>query len=211
MRIGVVTDVHDAAEELAAALAVLRSERVDAVVSLGDATDQFGPRNRAAEVAALLRDAGAVLVWGNHDHGLCRDPDPVVHARYGAETLAILATARPHVELEGCHFSHVEPWIDAEDAGALWHFDGLPRCDKTLARTFAAFAGRAAFVGHHHRWFATTETGALDWDGTAPLELDADRRYLVAVAPVFRGAFAVVDTAAGIVYPHSLTPAAEAP
>lgn len=204
MRIGIVTDVHDAAEELAAALAALRAAGVDAVVSLGDATDQFGARNRAGEVAALLRDAGARLVWGNHDCGLCRDPDPVVRERVPPDALAVFAAAGPRLELGGCHFSHVEPWIDATDPAALWHYDGLPRTPELLARTFAAFAGRAAFVGHHHRWFAITEAGALDWSGVAPLALDPGRRYLIAVAPVFRGAFALVDTAAGTVTPHTL-------
>lgn len=205
MRIGVVTDVHDAVEELAAALAVLRGEGVDAVVSLGDATDQFGPRHRAGEVAALLRAAGARAVWGNHDCGLCRDVDPLARAKYTPDALAYFASAGPRVVLGGCHFSHVEPWIDADDPAALWHYDGLPRTPETLDRTFAAFAQRAAFVGHHHRWFATTAVGALDWNGDEPLRLDAAERYLIAVAPVFQGAFAVVDTVAGVVVPYSLT------
>jgi hypothetical protein len=161
-------------------------------------------------VTALLRDAGVVLVWGNHDCGLCRDPDPVVLARYPAEVLSTLAGAVPRVRLGGCHFSHVEPWIDADDPAALWHYDGLPRTPELLARTFAAFTGPAAFVGHHHRWFATTEAGPLGWDGSAPLRLEPGRRHLIAVAPVFRGSFALVDTAAGVVHPHTL-PTAEAP
>lgn len=210
MRIGVVTDIHDAVEELAAALGVLRRERVDAVVSLGDATDQFAGSHRAAEVTALLRDAGAVLVWGNHDCGLCRDPDPVVLDRYPVEALSVLATAVPRAEIGGYHFSHVEPWIDADDPAALWHYDGLPRTPQVLARTFAAFTGRGAFVGHHHRWFAATEHGDVGWDGSAPIRFEPDHRYLVAVAPVFAGSFAVVDTATGVVHPHG-RPAAEAP
>ncbi|QDU20896.1 metallophosphoesterase family protein [Urbifossiella limnaea] len=204
MRIGVVTDIHDAAEELARALAVLRTERVDAVVCLGDATDQFGPRNRAAEVATLFRDAGAKLVWGNHDHGLCHDSDPVVKARYDADTLATFASASPRIELAGCHFSHVEPWIDAHDPAALWHFGGLPRTDEMLGKTFASFPHRAAFVGHHHCWFATTPTGRVSWDGSAPLRLAAEDRYLIVVAPIFQRSFAVVDTDRGVVIPHTL-------
>ncbi|MFO0798748.1 MAG: metallophosphoesterase family protein [Gemmataceae bacterium] len=204
MRIGVVTDVHDAADQLARALAVIRAERVDAIVCLGDTTDQFGPHNHAAEVAMLLRDAGAKLVWGNHDHGLCYDPSPVVRAKYDADTLATFASASPHVELAGCHFSHVEPWIDANDPAALWHFDGLPRTAEMRGKTFAAFPHRAAFVGHHHCWFATTPTGPVSWDGSAPLQLAATERYLIVVAPIFQGSFAVVDTDRGDVTPHTL-------
>jgi predicted phosphodiesterase len=210
MRIGVITDIHDAVEELAAALAALRREGVDAVVNLGDATDAFGALHRADEVVALLREAGAVSVWGNHDHGLCGTVDAHVHARYSADALAYFATAKPRLELGGCHFSHVEPWIDAEDVAALWHFEGLPRTPDVLTRTFAAFRGRAAFVGHHHRWFATTQADALPWDGTAPLQLDVGERYLIAIAPVFQTACAVVDTTAGLVTPYRLSTAAEA-
>ncbi|HYH64163.1 MAG TPA: metallophosphoesterase family protein [Urbifossiella sp.] len=211
MRIGVVTDIHDAVEELAGALAVLRREGVDAVVNLGDATDAFGSHNRADEVVVLLREAGAVSVWGNHDHGLCGAVEEHVQARYSREALAYFAEARPRIELGGCHFSHVEPWIDADDIAALWHYDGLPRTPELLARTFAAFRGASAFVGHHHRWFATTASDVVPWDGTTPLRLEAGERYLVAVAPVFQGAFSVVDTTAGIVTPHRLTTTAEAP
>ena len=82
--------------------------------------------------------------------------------------------------------------------------------DELLAKTFDAFPHRAAFVGHHRRWFATTESGAVSWDGSAPLRLAPGCRYLTAVALVFRGLFAVVDTDRGIVVPHTL-PSAEAP
>ncbi len=210
MRIGIVTDIHDAVEELAAALAALAGEGVDAVVNLGDATDAFGPQHRADEVVGLLRGAGAVSVWGNHDHGLCGEVEAHLRGRYSDHALAYFAAARPRLELGGCHFSHVEPWIDAEDVAALWHFDGLPRTPELLARTFGAFGGRAAFVGHHHRWFATTPTDSLHWDGTTPLRLDPVERYLVVVAPVFQGAWAVVDTTSGLVIPHRSGTAPEA-
>jgi hypothetical protein len=209
MRIGIVTDVHDAADELATAIAALAGEGVDAVVNLGDATDAFGPQHRADEVVSLLRVSGAVSVWGNHDHGLCGEVEAHLRGRCSDAALTYFASARPRIELAGFHFSHVEPWIDAEDVAALWHFDGLPRTPELLARTFGAFVGRAAFVGHHHRWFATTATDALPWDGTTPLRLDPEERYLVAVAPVFLGAWAVVDTTSGLVIPHRADSAPE--
>ncbi|HQR61122.1 MAG TPA: hypothetical protein PLH03_07165, partial [Methylophilaceae bacterium] len=67
-----------------------------------------------AGVAAALKSAGAVGVWGNHDFGLCRDVASEVRLRFPHETLDYLATMRPRLEIEGCHFSHVEPWLDAE-------------------------------------------------------------------------------------------------
>lgn len=208
MRIGIVTDIHDDVSRLKAALAMLRRENVDAVVSLGDTTDFHGPYNRAWEVATLLRDAGAVGVWGNHDFGLCRDvpldqldnPDP--------DALAYMATWQPTFALAGCHFSHVEPWLDANDPAALWYFDGPPERLDTLARSFLATRQHVMFMGHFHRWIAYTPIGRISarnadwWVGQEPLVLDTNYRYLIVVGPLFAGHFAVYDTDTHTLHPH---------
>lgn len=69
MRIGILADIHEAIELLQRALAKFRHCGVDLVFSLGDACDTFSPVGRAGEVVALLREAGAVGVWSNHDVG----------------------------------------------------------------------------------------------------------------------------------------------
>lgn len=204
MRIGIVTDVHDEVERLAAALRILRADGAEAIVSLGDVTDFHGPRNRAWEVARLLRDAGAVGVWGNHDFGLCRDvplhaldhPDP--------EALAYFATWTGRLELCGCHFSHVEPWLNPDDPLALWHFDGPPDTADKLARSFAAVLHPVMCCGHFHRWLAGTPNGLLDWRGDRPLTFEPGDRHLVVVGPLFAGAFALLDTDARTLTPHTL-------
>ena len=211
MRIGIVTDVHDEAEKLALALGELRAEAVDAIVSLGDATDLFGVWDRADEVAALLAEAGVVGVWGNHDHGLCRDVRPEHRARFAPATLDYMASVRPTLELGGCHFSHVEPWLDAEDPANLWSFEGKPEDPDRLARSFAAIPHRAAFIGHIHRWLAADEHGPLAWDWTTPLTVEPHHRYLVVVGPLFHGAFAVLDTERWVLEPRQLSTGPHAP
>ena len=67
MRIGLVTDIHDHVEPLARAVGLFRQRGVDLVVTLGDSCDAFTRHSRAAEVVELLRGAGAVGIWGNHD------------------------------------------------------------------------------------------------------------------------------------------------
>src|SRR5881227_3551509 len=109
MRIGIVTDVHDEVALLARALAALRAEAVDAIVTLGDNTDLFGKWNAAREVAHLFREYGVVGVWGNHDYGLCRDVKEETRFDHLRATLDYYATLQPRLELGGCHFSHVEP------------------------------------------------------------------------------------------------------
>jgi hypothetical protein len=204
MRIGIVTDIHDDTARLAAVLDALRALAVDAIVSLGDTSDLYAKWQDVGGVAGLLERHGAVGVWGNHDFGLCRDVSDEARARFPAAALAFMSTMLPRLELAGCYFSHVDPWLDPEKVEDLWCFDGRPEDPDRLARTFAAVPHRACFMGHVHRWFAATEAGPLPWRGEGPLTLEPDRRYLIAVAPVFNGAFAIVDTVAAAVFPHTL-------
>jgi len=203
MRIGIVTDIHDEVAPLARALAALRAEGVDAIVTLGDTTDLFGKWNAAREVAALLCEAGAVGVWGNHDFGLCRNVKEETRFDHGRATLDYYATFQPRLELGGCHFSHIEPFLDPE-AGDLWTFEGRPEDEDRTAKSFAAIPHRAAFLGHFHRWLAMSTRGRVEWDGSTALHFEPDSRYLVVVAPLFRGEFAVIDTDRWILTPHKL-------
>lgn len=206
MRIGIVTDIHDEVALLAQALTVLREQSVDAIVTLGDSTDLFGKWNKARAVAQLLREAGVVGVWGNHDYGLCRNVKEETQFDHLRATLDYYATLQPRYELGGCHFSHIEPFLDPERAEDLWTFEGRPEDEDRTAKSFAAIAHRAAFLGHFHRWLAMTESGRVDWDGSTPLHFEPDKRYLVVVAPLFRGEFAVIDTDRWILTPHKLSP-----
>ena len=205
MRIGIVTDIHDEVELLARALATLRAEAVDAIVTLGDSTDLFGKWNKAREVAKLLREAGVVGVWGNHDYGLCRNVKEETRFDHLRATLDYYATLQPRLELGGSHFSHIEPFLDPERAEDLWTFEGRPEDEDRTAKSFAAIPHRAAFLGHFHRWLAMSDCGRVEWDGSAPLHFEADKRYLVVVAPLFRGEFAVIDTDRWVLTPHKLT------
>jgi predicted phosphodiesterase len=209
VRIGIVTDIHDQVDLLARVLTALRTERVDAVVTLGDNTDLFGKWNKAREVAALLREVGAVGVWGNHDYGLCRNVAEETRFRFLSATCDYFAALQPRLELGGCHFSHIEPFLDPERLEDLWTFESRPEDERRLARSFAAIPHRAAFLGHFHRWLACTETGPVAWDGTAPLHFAPRSRYLVVVAPLFRGAFAIIDTDRWILTPHTVLPRAQ--
>ena len=206
MRIGIVTDIHDEADKLAAVLAVLQSRGVDAVVSLGDTSDLHGRWEDVRGVAAALKASGAIGVWGNHDHGLCRDVSEETRERFPAETLDYMATMRPRLDLGGCHFTHVEPWLDTEKIEDLWCFDGRPEDPDRLARSVAAVPHRALFIGHFHRWLALTDRGAVRWDGTTSLTFEPDRRYLVVVGPLFRGDFAIIDTDRWVLEPLRLAP-----
>jgi hypothetical protein len=191
-----VADIHEAIEPLQQALAAFRCRGVDHVVSLGDACDTLHRRSRAREVVALLRESHAIGVWGNHDFGLCWDVPERLRHQAAPEVIEYMATMRPHLIVEGCRFSHVEPWLDGHKLENLWYYDGQPDTVDKASRSFTAVPERCLFLGHFHRWLAMTPNGRLDWQGERPLELSKKCRVLVVVAPVCHGWCAVYDTAA---------------
>ncbi len=194
MRIGIVADIHEAIESLQQALYEFRIHQVDMVVSLGDACDTFGPAGRSAEVAALLRNAGAVGVWGNHDLGLCCDVSDEIHRVAAPELLDYMSSMQPQLVVAGCRFSHVEPWLDARRLEDLWYFDGLPDTSERVGRNFAAVPEQTLFVGHLHCWLVMTAAGRVAWNGESPLILQPGTRHLVVVAAVVNGWCAIFDT-----------------
>ena len=44
------------------------------------------------------------------------------------------------LDVEGCLFTQVEPWLDPEKIEDLWYFDGPPETPEQVARSFAAVA-----------------------------------------------------------------------
>ena len=53
-------------------------------------------------------------MWRNHDHGPDRNVSETTREKIPAETLASMATMQPRLELDGCHFSHFDPWLYPE-------------------------------------------------------------------------------------------------
>ena len=157
--------------------------------------DVFELGHRLKETVDLLADAGAVGVWGNHDFGLCRDnARPEDRERYGDRVLAYMGSLQPRMEIDGCLFAHVEPWLDQEKIEDLWYFDGLPETTQQVARSFGAVPNRLMFVGHYHRWLLAATEGLHPWVGDRPIVLDAPHRYLVSVHAVCDGRCALIDT-----------------
>ena len=79
MKLGLITDIHEHVEHLRTALDRFRSEGVDQVVLIGDVLEMG---KRVEETCQLLVEAKAIGVWGNHDYGLCVEPDAEIRAKY---------------------------------------------------------------------------------------------------------------------------------
>jgi hypothetical protein len=199
MRLGILADIHEEVQWLQMALERFRREGVEQVVFLGDLCCMG---DRLEETVALLSTAGPVGVWGNHDFGLCQGE--ATGGKHSTTVVDFMATLRPRLEVEGCLFSHVEPWLDPTDIYQLWWFESIPDTPELAARSFDAWPQRVLFMGHIHRWLIATPAGRLDWDGTRPITLASPQRYLVAVAAVCDGKCAVFDTQTSELVPCDL-------
>jgi hypothetical protein len=203
MKIGILADIHESLANLRWAIDVLSLQGAERFVVLGDV---FELGHRLKETVDLLTDVGAIGVWGNHDFGLCRDnPRPEDPERYGARVLSFMGSLQPRMEMDGCLFAHVEPWLDPEKFEDLCYFEGLPETPDQLARSFAAVPNRIIFVGDFHRWLLSTPDGIRPWVGDRPIVLDAAHRYLVAVHAVYDGACALLDTGTNELLPFEST------
>jgi len=202
MLLGLIADIHEAVEPLREALALFERQRVDEVVVLGDLCRTH---HRLEETVALLRDARAVGVWGNHDFGLCRDVSDKMRQRSSPSLLEFPATLRPTLVREDCLFTHVEPWLDPNDIVQLWYYEGPPRTAKEFGRSFEAVPQRVLFSGHTHRWRLGTPEGIVEWNGEAPIRLTPPGRYFVTLGPVVGGHAATYDTTTAELIPLRLT------
>lgn len=191
MKLGLLADIHEQSGQLRKAIAVLQQHGVDRFVVLGDV---FELGKGIEETVSILRQVQAVGVWGNHDVRLCFDPHDEVRQRYSVEVLSFMGSLQPRLEIEGCLFTHVEPWLDPHKIEDLWYFEGSPDSAEKLARSFAAVPHRVLFMGHMHRWLMGTPAGLLPWRGEGPVRLDPRERYLVVVHAVWDGKCALFDT-----------------
>jgi hypothetical protein len=176
MRLGLIADIHEQVEFLRAALDRFRQQQVDRVVVLGDV---FETGERIEETCRLLAEAQAVGVWGNHDFGLSDNPSNKIRAKYPASVVEYMTTLRPRLELDGCYFAHVEPWLNPEEIADLWFFEGPPDSDGRLKQIFNAVPNRLMFAGHYHRWLLAKPAASLSWAGECSVRLRHGRYFVV--------------------------------
>lgn len=153
-RIGIPADVHEEVGPLKQAPAVLRAERVDRVVVLGDV---FYHGRNAAETVDLLNAAGAVGVWGNHDMGLCVDPEPALPARFPDRVVDFARSPAPRLEVGGCLFCQGPAHWEADDPSACY-MNEPPEKAVARAESFAATAVVERSRGNPRSGFAAEES-----------------------------------------------------
>ncbi|QDV45300.1 Calcineurin-like phosphoesterase superfamily domain protein [Stieleria neptunia] len=200
MRLGLLADIHGDVNQLAKAIERLRRESVDTFVLLGDVI--YDSRH-ADEIVELLRSCGAIGVWGNHELGLCVDPDVEMRQWYSESVMEFFSTLQPRLELEDVLVSHTFPTEDARDV--LSFYVGVPEESDVIENCFARLPQRIMISGHFHRWFAATPSGKLDWKGEGPLDLASEDRYFIVVNAVMNGFAAVLDLERNLLVPMELS------
>lgn len=200
MKLGLLTDIHECVEPLRIALERFREEGVDQIVHVGDV---FQMGERIEETCRLLAAANAIGVWGNHDVGLCLDPPRQTRSRYSPFVIEYMMSLAPRLDVAGCHFSHIEPWLNPEEIADLWYYEGPPDEHKKLDRIFNAVPHRVMFAGHYHKWLLANPDDILDWHGDRPVQLDSGR-YFVVLGALCEGQFAIFDTDSSELIPFSL-------
>ena len=201
MKLGILSDIHEAVELLEVALGRLAYEEVDRLIVLGDVFET-GPR--MGETVRLLRESGAIGVYGNHDYGLSNEPSDFVRERFSPEVLSYMGSLLPRMEVEGCLFAHREPCLDCSEVAEIWHVDDEELASAVIERSFDAVANRSIFIGHFHRWKAFSRGRSLDWEGLAPLRFPDDGPTMVVVGAVCDGHSAVFETTRRILTPIDL-------
>ena len=196
MRLGMLADIHGDIGNLSRAIDRLRQHDVDQVVLVGDVIDDT--RN-ADQTVDLLHACGAVGVWGNHELGLCVEPEDEVRELYSDSVMRFFSTLKPRLEFGDVLVSHTFPSEDAMDV--LSYYVGRPEDDELVAKCFETIPNRIMISGHFHRWFAATPMGRVDWKGERTLRLKSNERYFIIIDAVMHGFAAVLDDDQNVLTP----------
>ncbi len=177
MRIALISDIHANLEALQATLDAIAAQGVDRIVCLGDIV---GYNTDAAACIALLRQAGAVCIAGNHDRAVT---GAIGLAGFSGPAARAVAWTRSRLDEDSLAFLSALPLTAVVDRalvavhGALHPKEGqeLVRLDDDAKRALSLRAlgthpsgAQVCAFGHTHR------AGLWEWlDGAMrPVPLD---------------------------------------
>ena len=197
MRIAIISDIHANLEALESVLHVIRDERADEIVCLGDIVGYGASPNECIEG---VRSTTKHILLGNHDEAaihLERTEYFNPYARIAAEwTHGVLTPERQKflgdlpltLELEGILFVHASPYEPE-----AWHYVLSP-ADAQF--NFSYFTQPLCFVGHSH-------VPAIFSEDIWTREVERGKKFIVNVGSIgqprdndWRLSFGILDTEA---------------
>ncbi len=197
MKFGLLADIHGDVQKLKQAIDQLTRLHVDQFVTLGDI---IYDGSNAAETVDLLRECGAIGVFGNHELGLCVEPSERMLCRFDDRVVDFFGSLKPQLPIGEVMFSHTWPHLDATDL--LSYYDGQsPEQAGALTECFARTSQRVIMIGHFHHWFAATPEGSSGWAGVEPFELSSQQQYFFILGAVMNGAAALFDDDQNVLRP----------
>ena len=204
MRLAIVSDIHANLEALQTALEIIKNQRIDQIICLGDVVGYGANPN---ECLTLIQREAAVTLLGNHDQA-CIDasamssfnPFARVAAQWTFNQLRednkdYLRNLPYTWESEGLFFVHASPYEPEE-----WHYIIT---DADARDNFDHFSQKICFVGHSH----VAEIFSAPMRPSGPVEvledaaLEKGRKYIINVGSVgqprdgdWRSGFGIFDT-----------------
>lgn len=152
MRIAVLSDIHANREALATVLEVVRRQKPDRLVLLGDLVGYGPDPGFVVDTAQELVAAGALCLLGNHDEAAVRGPAGMTphaheaalwtHGQLSDGQLAFLSGLPLSGEIAGVLFVHAS----ARSPAAWPYVENARAASQCLAATEAA----TVFCGHTH-------------------------------------------------------------
>lgn len=156
-RIGLVSDVHARPESLQQALRIFQHEGVETILCAGDIA---GYNNRLDETIALLQEAGAICIAGNHDRQWLVEtssvdvPSPSQATRDFLDALPL--QYRTCIEGVSIHMAHAEPPDRLHGGIRLLDRNGevLSSLVNAWQKKLAQLDADVLIVGHTHQVYA---------------------------------------------------------
>lgn len=209
MKLGIITDVHGNLEALTEVVKLLKEEKPEQIIFMGDIVGYGANPNECCEI---VRGLANVVLMGNHDAACCGVLDPrwfVDHARVAIEwcqrvitkeNLEWLKTLKYIHRIGDITFSHGSP-VDVEN------FDYL----VDMTRAVSAFEwmeenkSNVLFVGHAHLLlsflFERSSDPHINVTTSPTLNLAGEGKFIVNVGSVgqprdgdHRACYAIFDT-----------------
>ena len=192
MRIGFFADIHANREAMEACLSHAQHQCIDRYVFLGDLIGYGADPGWVLDTVMRFHESGAVVVLGNHDEAIVREPDKRMHddARYAIEwTLSHIDAAQANflaglpltAEISDCLYVHASAWNPQR-----WEYITTSLQAK---QSFAATPCRYTFCGHMHEsaLYHQSATGRIEvFKPVADIgiPLSTHRRWLVVLGSV---------------------------